>query len=67
MKREIRLAIYQAGFDSQGDFAMALNIDESLVSRILNGRRKLDREKADRWIELLKCDPELLEGIVIEN
>lgn len=62
--REIRLAILQAGFDCNADFAQAIGIHESVLSRVLNGRHMLKPDQAKVWANSLNCDPEILSGIV---
>jgi transcriptional regulator with XRE-family HTH domain len=47
-------------FGVQADFAEALGVDESLVSRILHGRRTLSSEDSEKWAKLLKCKAEEL-------
>jgi plasmid maintenance system antidote protein VapI len=61
--RNLKVLIIQAGFDFNADFAEAVGMHESLVSRVLNGRRKLTTEQAVTWIETLKCEPEELRGV----
>ena len=48
-------------FGSQADFAMKMKVDESVVSRIVRGRRVLKPEDVARWSEELECDPSLLQ------
>jgi len=47
-------------FSTQSDFAMALREHESKISAVIRGRRKLTPEQAQRWQEVLNCDPEIL-------
>ena len=42
-------------FGTQADFAQALGIDESFVSRVIRGRRELDTANQNHWAKLLKC------------
>lgn len=44
-------------FNSQADFAQVVNADESLVSRVIRGRRKLDPERQLVWARALDCNP----------
>lgn len=60
MFKTIRLAIFQAGFNSQADFSQAAEMHESTVCRILKGRRKLSKLDAAKWIDILKCEPQIL-------
>ena len=62
MNKQIRLSILTK-FDSQADFAQVLNIDESIISRVLRGRRKLSKHDVEKWIKVLKCDPKILEPV----
>ena len=45
-------------FGSQVDFAQEMKIDETLVSKIVRGRRKLNPEKQSIWATSLGCKPE---------
>jgi hypothetical protein len=54
-------------FPTQTDFAVASNISESSVSRVLRGRKKLSEDEVKIWIETLKCNPELLKPITKEE
>ncbi len=45
-------------YGCQADFAMAVGLDESVVSRVIRGRRKLDADSIRRWNKLLKMDVE---------
>lgn len=49
-------------FPSQADFAQEIDADESLVSRIIRGRRKLDPEKQIVWAKVLNSTPRELFG-----
>ena len=44
-------------FGTQTDFAIALRIDESLVSRVVRERRKLNKSDQVKWANMLKCKP----------
>jgi plasmid maintenance system antidote protein VapI len=39
------------------DFAQSLGVSETLVSKIIRGRRKLDFEKQIIWAKALGCNP----------
>lgn len=54
MNLSLKLKILEM-FKSQSDFADAVNADESLVSRIIRGRRKLKPEKQMIWAKALGC------------
>ena len=45
-------------FGSQWKFATAINVQESIVSKVLNGRRKLDQDGKKTWARALDCKPE---------
>lgn len=59
----IKIAMMQGGFRNQADFAQAVEMDESFVSRVLNGRRQLTQEQMEKWIQVLGCDPGLLRSV----
>lgn len=59
MKKLLKLkACIIEQFETQADFAQALGIDETLVSRIVCGRRVLGSKDRKRWARLLKCKNE---------
>ena len=62
---KLKFAILER-FPYQADFAATVNAHESKVSAVLRGRRKLTKEEASTWREVLQCDPEALSS-VIEN
>ncbi len=45
-------------YGTQADFAPVINTDESLISKIIRGRRKLDTEMQFVWAKALGCRPE---------
>lgn len=45
-------------FGVQGDFAQALSIQESLISRVVHGRKELSELEKLRWAKALDCRPE---------
>jgi hypothetical protein len=50
-------------FPSQADFAQSVGEHESLVSRIIRGRRTLDPERQREWAKALKSSvKELFNG-----
>ncbi len=49
-----------ANYGSQADFAQKLQIDETVVSRVLHGRKKLPKEERHRWAKALNCQPQEL-------
>ena len=56
MNLSLKLKILE-NYQSQADFAQVVNADESLVSRIVRGRRKLDTDKQIQWARALGCQP----------
>ena len=44
-------------FGTQADFANAIDTDETIISRIIRGRRQLDSEKQLIWAKALGCSP----------
>jgi transcriptional regulator with XRE-family HTH domain len=47
-------------FGTQADFAEAMKEDESIVSRIVRGRRRPDDEQMKKWAAALDRKPEQL-------
>ncbi len=45
-------------FGSQSDFALKQRVNESLVSRVVRGRRSIPDEAKKEWAKTLKCKPE---------
>lgn len=45
-------------FGSQANFAAALRVDESLVSRVVRGRRILLKKDQMKWAQGLNCPVE---------
>jgi hypothetical protein len=66
MYRDIKLAILKK-YDSQADFAPAIGFPESIVSRVLHGRRKLSKQEAAEWARVLECDPRIFEGVTAND
>jgi plasmid maintenance system antidote protein VapI len=60
MNKQLKAKIIER-YGSQADFAHSMRVDESLVSRIIRGRRSLSPEDVKRWSEALGCDPSILE------
>lgn len=44
-------------YGSQSNFAFASNVDETLISKVVRGRRKPTDEQRSVWAALLGCDP----------
>jgi hypothetical protein len=66
MYRDIKLAILKK-YDSQADFAPAIGLPESIVSRVLHGRRKLSKQEGAEWVRVLECDPSIFEGVMVDD
>ena len=54
-------------FSSQANFAQVVNADESMVSRIIRGRRILNPKMQLIWAKALDCDPKDIFGIASQN
>ena len=44
-------------YGTQADFAQAIGIDETIVSRVVRGRRELDKDHQSLWADALQCNP----------
>lgn len=49
-------------YGTQADFGQAIDMDDSLISKIIRGRRALDPEKQIVWAEALNSTPAELFG-----
>ena len=49
------------GFGTQADFAQAIGTQESMVSRVVQGRRSLKPVDVERWSKALRCSPEIIQ------
>lgn len=56
MNRSLKAKIIEL-FGTQADFAQRLGIDESVVSRVVKGRKKLSPDMEKKWARALKCAP----------
>lgn len=45
-------------FETQADFARVIKCDETIISRIIRGRRSLPVETQKKWADCLNCKPE---------
>jgi transcriptional regulator with XRE-family HTH domain len=52
MNLALKVAIIRK-FGTQADFAMAIGDDETMVSRVIRGRRVLAPKKQEAWAEIL--------------
>jgi len=50
-------------FGTQADFGQALGVDDSTISKVLRGRKKLTKACAATWLKKLKCDPSLIDAV----
>ena len=62
MNRKLKAKIIER-FGTQADFAQAIKIDETLVSRVVRGRRTLTSEGQKTWGRALFCDPKEVFGV----
>ena len=46
-------------FGCQADFAVKAGVNESLVSRVIRGRRKLNKDEQAKWARILKTGKEV--------
>ena len=49
-------------FGCQADFAQKAKVDESLVSRVIRGRRELAEDEQSRWAKILKTGKEVFQN-----
>ena len=42
-------------YGTQADFAQEIDTDETIISRVVRGRRKLDSNKKYVWAKALRC------------
>ena len=47
-------------YGTQSDFAPVVNEDETIISRVIRGRRELNPEKQKIWADVLGCEPKEL-------
>ena len=62
LNNTLRVTILEK-FGYQGDFAAAVGEHESAVSQVIRGRRKLDPDRAKKWLQVLKCDPAVIKEV----
>ena len=63
MNRKLKARIIEK-FGTQADFAQAVKIDETVVSRVVRGRRILQPKIQAQWADVLHSDPCELFGSV---
>ena len=44
-------------YGSQINFAQGIKVSESIVSKVIRGRRQLDSETQNAWAKALACKP----------
>ncbi len=49
-------------FGSQVDFSQVAEVNETIISKVLNGRRKLRPEEQLRWAGLLGCNTDIFKA-----
>jgi hypothetical protein len=54
MNNKLKFKIIEK-FGSQAEFSSVVDEDESAISRIINGRRKLHHQRQRKWANALKC------------
>lgn len=58
MNKKLKAAIV-GKYGSQADFAQVVGVDETIVSRIVRGRRELSEEEKTRWAAILQTGKEV--------
>ncbi len=56
MNRKLKARIIEF-FGTQADFAVKIKVDETVVSRIIRGRKILSPEDQKKWAEVLESAP----------
>lgn len=62
MNRRLKAKIIER-FGSQADFSQKIGVDESVISRVIRGRRVLSPEDQAKWSKVLGCDPSIMEPV----
>jgi len=62
MNKDLRIAILKK-FDNQSNFAQLLRVQESKISQVVHGRKKLSQKEAKKWMKLLGCDFKVFNSI----
>jgi len=57
MNRKLKAKIVER-FESQANFSQVIETDESIISRVIRGRRVLSLDDQKKWGMALKCKPE---------
>ena len=58
MNKQLKSKIIER-FGCQADFALRAGVNESVVSRVVRGRRKLNKGEQARWARILKTGKEV--------
>jgi len=61
MNRVLKARIVEM-YGTQVDFAQAIDTDETIVSRVVRGRRELDTLRQNQWAMALDCRKEDIFG-----
>ncbi len=56
MNKKLKAKIVER-FGTQADFSQVIDTDESIVSRVVRGRRELSPEQKQEWATALNSDP----------
>jgi len=54
INKRLKARIFEV-FGTQGDYAQEIGVDETLVSKVIWGRRTLSPEKKREWAKALGC------------
>ena len=57
MNKKLKFKIIEV-FGSQAEFSMRVTEDESVISRVILGRRGLNMERQKEWAKILGCEPD---------
>jgi len=57
MNQKLKAKIIEK-YGTQADFAQAIDIDETLISRVVRRRRKLNPAIQKKWADALECKSE---------
>ncbi len=64
MKPNLELkGLIVAKYSNQRQFAKALRVDESTVSKVVRGHLNLTWHKKCHWMRLLNCDKEIFDRV----
>jgi len=54
MNRKLKAKIIE-NFESQANFAQIVKCDETIISRVVRGRRSLPADVQKKWADTLRC------------